>query len=192
MRAARDTKPRWVVPVRDDALRDVSRSDMREYIRTRDLSVLGIDMKTGIVQSNGEPVTLYKVEPLKQLMANLSDPEARSRNNLTAVFATHVSEAINTPVHFEREDGRLNDRFMESVPLDDIEEIATVIIELATGGGRGATIPFSSPVGFWADRSNSMEMLAKAAKILEGANQDTGTSRTTEGSTPAESSSPSK
>lgn len=161
---ARDTKSRWVVSLKDDALSDFENGKIREYAESRDISVLGIDTKTGIVSSNGKPATLFLVEPLKQVFANLADPEVRNRNALISVFATHVKDARNAPCEMSRDGDVLKQSVLEQIPIDMMAEIATVVIELATGGGRGVTIPFSLPDGFWAERRDMKAMLAKAAE----------------------------
>jgi hypothetical protein len=177
---ARDTKSRWVVSLRDDALAKISNSKIREYSETRDLSVLGIDTNSGLVEETGMNATLFQVEPLKQKYAHLADAENRNVFSLQAVFATHVVDSRNAPDGIVRRGDRIEESAIEALPIDIVKEIATVIIELSTGAGRGVTIPFSLPDGFWGERLDMTQMLARAAQKAVEAKESHGTGKTTE------------
>lgn len=174
---ARDTKPRWVVSLKDDALSEFENSVIREYSETRDINVLGIDTKTGIVSMNGKMATLFLIEPLKHQYAHLADPELQDQHAMTSIFATHVKDARNSDMEIERDGDRIKPVFLEKTPLSLMNEISSVIIELATDGGRGVSIPFSLPAGYWRERLNMRQMLARSVSALT-ANQDSGTDKT--------------
>ena len=175
---ARETKSRWVVSVHDEALSDIPSTQMKDYADTRDISVLGIDQNTGTVGKTGKLATMFLIEPLRQKFANLADPQNRNSFTNQAVFAAHVVDSRNAPPDVVRRGDRLTDEALSSMPLEIIDEIATVIIELSTGAGRGVTTPFSLPVGYWDRKFEMSRLLAKAAqkaaeKIASGTSKAT-------------------
>lgn len=181
---ARSTKAVWICSVNDVAILKLDNADVRRYGETRDPKHIGLDTKTGMVEKTGETATLFLVEPLKQNFANLSDKQLRTKQTDMVVFAAHVKGALHTPEPLTFDGDRASDAFLDSLPLGPIEEIATVIIEMSTAGGRGSSVPFSLPAGCWAERSNSTSLLARAAQDI--ATPTTGTNRATVETAPSE------
>jgi hypothetical protein len=141
----RISEPFDVVCVGDPALQAVDYAAMREYSMTRDVACLEIDKLP-------EKPTVFTCAPLlcehEHVLGNMDHAA------MWFLFSRYVTKIKNSDFDVdlkyvtERDKTRISDDCRKLFPIDVVAEIASVIIERASGRD-GENIPFSQPDGSW-------------------------------------------
>jgi hypothetical protein len=148
--------PIWVVSLQDPALLKLNTEAVEKYGITRDLKHLDLNLNTGVLNATGEPVTMFKILPIKQDYKHLI--EIAGCSAFRKILRAHVI-AVKNIDNFDIVDGLVTEEFCEQLGEAFIAEIANVCTELAMGK-NGTTYPFSLPGGWHRMRASSMDLLA--------------------------------
>lgn len=155
------TEPRRVLLLTDPALADLALEPhaLAAYARTRDWETV----REAVENHAGEPLTVATIAPLsvrhRSLVAGGFDAiDARTRWEIVRAHLVRL-EPDDLPRVDERGYAhRVVDRDAEaSVPLDVVDELARLIVDLASCDGD--RVPFSAPGGSWESRLISCRVL---------------------------------
>lgn len=157
----------WVCFSFDPALVPVPDKDMREYLLTKDITKLPIDVNTKTVTLTGEGVALCRVKPMtrKAYEAWIGNPVALR----TQVVREHVVEVHNIDgAKCERDRNTtevcLTEESIDNMDHSVIDELFDAIHE-SSRGADGNERPFSLPASFVGDRLRSRQLSANLARI---------------------------
>ncbi|MHC4621000.1 MAG: hypothetical protein ACYTEQ_24910 [Planctomycetota bacterium] len=142
----RITQSRWVISRKDPSLSYFTNSQLKDYWMTLDIEKL-----EPLEKALDAPVQ-FKIAPLEVRFEWMDEGP---KTNWWNVFQTHVREirGLDWKPVWSKPEGEsvecLDDAERENFPLDFVQDVASMIIELAKGDGK--TIPFLPPVGFLQD-----------------------------------------
>ena len=160
----RPTEPFWVVSKDDPTLLAVDTESVRQYLTTRDIDKLPIDLESKTV--HGAPITMFRCLPLSRKAARILETSQNAAIDL--IVQSHVTEVVNFKgvECVQKQDGtfHLSDKSMDVLDDDIINELATVVIE-AGRGKDGETRAFSLPGTWLQDRIASLPLPAVTALV---------------------------
>lgn len=169
----RPSEPFWVVFEFDPALTVVSSEDMRNYLLTKDIAKLPIDLITKSCTLTGEAVAMARVKPMsREAFTMWSSNPVHLRND---VVRTHVVEVHNIDGAECRKDRDIGDTCLTEESLDNLDEnilrvLFTAVSESASGA-NGEDRPFSLPDGYAVGRLRSLQLPANAARLEKIVNE---------------------
>lgn len=163
----RPSEPFWLVFHFDPALAGVSTATFREYLLTKDIKKLPVDIATKTCTLNGEPVAMVKCKPMsrKDYLAWASNPIALRSD----VIRTNVIEVHNIDGLKIAQDSDSGEMCLAKDCIDNMDEaVAITILDAivdAAKGADGKERPFTLPDGFMGDRSRSLQLPAVIAML---------------------------
>jgi hypothetical protein len=164
----RPSQPFWVVMSHDGALDAIDSRLLEEYYRTRDISILPIDLKTKTVKSTGEPVGIFLCKPLTVMGERFVDDNGEGFAK-SFVLGSHVIDVHNVEGASIRQTKEGPELTPESLGDDGIDgatrdELYRVIIEKGRGAD-GSERGFTSPDGWRVQRMRRALMPAGIARL---------------------------
>lgn len=161
-----NTEPFKAVSLQDTALLDLELDTVRRYELSRDINDLPMD------ELNAKPdkPTVFTIKPLTVKYENVTVPFV-DMHSARAIFKEHVIDISNVD-HRQKakgKDGKLTDEACESIPMNIVVEIATLIIQ-AQHIVPGGKVPFSLTLSdTFSQRKTDLRRKTLLAQLQESA-----------------------
>ena len=157
----------WVCFSFDPALVPVPDKDMRDYLLSRDISQLPIDVTTKTITLTGEEVALCLVKPMSRKSYDMwvSNP-VMLRSEVVREHVIEVHNIEGAKCERDRNKGEvcLTEETIDKMDQAVLDELFDAIRE-SSRGSDGDERPFSLPDSFVGDRLRSRQLSANLARI---------------------------